>query len=71
VNIALEALRNRGFPNLKDNRVVNAMIAEQLRTAKAEYDRQRPLQPIRFPEAKPSESQSITDFIQKNTDHPQ
>ena len=69
--MALEALRNRGFPFLKDNTVVNAMIAEQLRTAKAEYDRLRPLQPIRFPEAKPSQSQSSTDFIKKATDQPQ
>jgi hypothetical protein len=69
--VALDALRHRGFPFLKDNTVVNATIAEQLRTTKAEYDRLRPLQPIRFPEAKPSESQSITDFIKKATDQPQ
>ena len=70
VNVALEALRNRGFPFLRDNTVVNATIAEHLRTTKAEYDRLRPLQPIQFPEAKPSRPESITDFIQKATEQP-
>jgi hypothetical protein len=70
VHVALEALRSRGFPVRKDNTVVNATIAEHLRTTKAEYDRQRPLQTIQFPEPKPSQSESITDFIRQATDQP-
>jgi hypothetical protein len=66
LNFALETLRRQGFLALKSNTVVNpSAFAGHLKTAKEEYERQRPLQPIRFPEAKPTEPQSTdTGFVE-------